>query len=180
MDNKFMQNYLIQLLLSQQPAETPNLPANYKKLYGLVEQLKQAFGANIDVKVAAYEITRPAAETSDSNALNEDVLLQSFDNDQFKTVQHFFSQHGESWSVRQLTPSEYFTLLRENNNNLILSQVSHKEGTKPAAPTTSAAKNNNNLSLLQQSLQEPAVAAGEGEMVGYIQDDLNLWMFGKY
>ena len=97
MDNKFMQDYLIQLLLSQQLVETPNLPANYKKLYGLVDQLKQAFGAKIDVKVTVHEVTKPVAAASDSNVLNEDVLLQSFDNDQFKTVQNFFSQHAESW-----------------------------------------------------------------------------------
>ena len=99
MDDKFLQEYLIQLLASQPPMEAPNLPLNYKKLLSFVDQIKQAFGTKIELEVTVFDVTKPEDPATNSQELNEDSLLQSFDGDQFKKVQEYLRQNAESWKV---------------------------------------------------------------------------------
>ena len=122
MDDKFLQEYLIQLLSSQPPIEAPNLPLNYKKLFSFVDQIKQAFGTKIELEVAVYDITKPEDSASSSQELNENSLLQSFDGDQFNKVQDYLHQNANSWKVQHLTKSEYFNVLKNNLNTVLPSQ----------------------------------------------------------
>ena len=119
MDDKFMQEYLIQLLASQPPIEAPNLPLNYKKLFSFVDQIKQAFGTKIELEVAIYDITKPEDPASSSQELNENSLLQSFDGDQFNKVKNYLHQNAHSWKVQHLTTSEYFNVVKNNLNKVL-------------------------------------------------------------